>query len=136
MVRKGDILEEKFLPATKRQAEDIKKRWESFLHGEKPPLRPPEVPIPVDEQEEAHKVKIASVREKHEAALLKYPNVMGLTIGFKSRKNKPTKELCLVVLVEKKIGEETLAKEEIIPKEIDGVPTDVVEIGRVEILPA
>ncbi|UCH63558.1 MAG: hypothetical protein JSU77_03690 [Fidelibacterota bacterium] len=134
MVRKGGVIEEEFLPETRKQAEESKKRLASSLHGEKPPLRPQDVPISMGEEEEANNIRVASVREKYEETILKYPNVMGITTGFKSIRNKLTRELCLVILVEKKVGEETLAKEEIIPKEIDGVQTDVVEIGRVKIL--
>ncbi|GAH78338.1 unnamed protein product, partial [marine sediment metagenome] len=48
----------------------------------------------------------------------------------------PTRELGLVVFVEKKVEEEVklLSKRDIIPKEIDGEKTDVVEVGRIEAL--
>ena len=66
--------------------------------------------------------------------LLKYPNVVGYSNQLlpKIFKGTETKELAIRVYVIKKVPESNLKKEEIIPKRIDGIPTDVVETGKIE----
>lgn len=66
-------------------------------------------------------------------SLLKYPNVVGFSNQLMPRISKgvETKELAIRVYVIKKVPESQLKKEEIIPKSIDGVPTDVVETGKI-----
>lgn len=78
--------------------------------------------------------KISEVREKNEEALLRYPNVVGIDVSYKVKAGRPTNELCIVVYVDKKVAVEQLSASEIIPKEINGVKTDVVEVGRIEAL--
>jgi len=65
--------------------------------------------------------------------LLKYPNVVGFSNQLMPiiSKGVETKEFGIRVYVIKKVPESQLKKEEIIPKSIDGVPTDVVEIGKI-----
>jgi hypothetical protein len=79
--------------------------------------------------------KIAEVRARHEAELMRYPNVVGVGEGICTREGKPTGEPCLVVFVDRKIPPARLAKDEILPSRIEGVPVDVVEVGRIEALP-
>jgi len=69
---------------------------------------------------------------KHEAALLEYPNVIGVAAGIRTRRGKPTGEHCLVVYVNRKIPKSKLRATEVLPREIDGVPIDVVDVGAVE----
>lgn len=61
-------------------------------------------------------------------------NVIGVGVGMKQvgieRTNKPS----IVVFVEKKEKEENLPRGHAVPLKIDGVHTDVVEIGRVRLL--
>lgn len=53
------------------------------------------------------------------------PNVIGTGIGPKRVNGEPTDEIALIVLVETKADREELEDSELIPDEIDGVPTDV-----------
>jgi hypothetical protein len=76
--------------------------------------------------------RIAEVRARHEAELLRYPNVVGLATGMRMRRGAPTDEPCLVVYVERKLPPDQLAAGEQLPAELDGVPIDVVETGRVQ----
>ncbi len=78
--------------------------------------------------------QLISVKERHERYLLGKRNVTGVGIGFKKVKGKKTNELSIIVLVEKKLPETALKDEDIIEKELDGVPTDVQEVGKVKAL--
>lgn len=63
-----------------------------------------------------------------------YPNVTGVGIGYKRIDGKVTKELVVIVFVNKKLGKRYLSTESLIPKEItttDGkIKTDVVQSGE------
>ncbi|MFZ5634621.1 MAG: hypothetical protein ACOY40_17475 [Bacillota bacterium] len=61
-------------------------------------------------------------------------NVVGVGVGMKKVGMERTEQPSIVVFVEKKLKEEDLPREHIIPKKINGVPTDVIEIGRVRLL--
>ncbi len=71
------------------------------------------------------------VRKKHQAALLRRPNVVGVGVGLRKRAGASTGEVALVVLVSRKLPQAQLAQEDQLPKEIEGVPVDVQEIGEV-----
>jgi len=74
--------------------------------------------------------KLSDVRARHEDELLRYPNVVGVATGTRTRRGEPTEEACLVVYVERKVPAESLASGELLPAEIEGVPVDVVATGR------
>jgi hypothetical protein len=80
--------------------------------------------------------RIAEVRARHEAELLRYPNVVAIAEGFRTRRGAPTAERCLVVYVQRKVPASQLAAGARLPKRIEGVPIDVVEVGSIETLPA
>ena len=86
-----------------------------------------------DEAQEA--LKQAEVRTRHEAELLRYPNVVGVDEGIRTKDGVPTGERCLVVYVERKVPRDQLAEAEILPGEIEGVSVDVVETGEITPLP-
>ncbi len=56
-------------------------------------------------------------------------NVVGVAVGFKEDKTAQTGELAVVVLVERKLPLAALSAEDVIPKQIDGIRTDVLEVG-------
>ncbi len=58
-------------------------------------------------------------------SLLAKPNVIGVAIGLKNSVGDPS----VVVLVERKVPVAALTVAEAVPKEVDGVKTDVVEVG-------
>jgi hypothetical protein len=74
--------------------------------------------------------EVKRVKEKHEHALLKKSGVTGCGIGYRYINGKKTDMLCIVCYVKEKKPEEKLRKNDIIPKEIEGIPVDVVESGR------
>lgn len=62
--------------------------------------------------------------------LLAKPNVVGVAVGFKESKGESTGELSVVVLVEQKKPLAALSAEEMVPPSLDGMRTDVFEVGR------
>ncbi|MFN8058854.1 MAG: hypothetical protein U0Q12_06770 [Vicinamibacterales bacterium] len=74
----------------------------------------------------------ASARARHEAALMRLPNVVGI---FEGTKTVPGGRVpCVVVLVSEKIARHRLAPGDVIPDSLDGVPTDVVAVGSINAL--
>lgn len=114
-------------------AEDFSKRCEDYF-GEKAPREKPEEPE-VEERELAEIAEITEVMEEHEREIFKYENVVGVGAGFKTVKGKPTRDLGLKIFVEKKVPKAELLARGIVPEEIEGWKTDVVEVGRIEALP-
>jgi len=70
---------------------------------------------------------IKELRYAYGQKIKSYPNVKGLGVGFKYIKGKRTEIKCITVFVSKKVPLSELDPDEIIPKEIEGVPTDIVE---------
>ena len=77
-------------------------------------------------QEEIQKVKRLAALE-----FLRKANVVGVGIGYKEKRGLRTRDISLVVLVEKKLPLAALAKHDVIPPEIQGVITDVKQVGRI-----
>jgi hypothetical protein len=67
---------------------------------------------------------ISEVRQRHESRLLALPNVVGVSAETTERGD------VLLVLVSRKLPSSQLAAEEVIPQQIEGFPTEVVEIGE------
>jgi len=57
------------------------------------------------------------------------PNVLSVAVGSKWKRDVNTGEPCIVVFVKRKVPLSFLATDEVVPKEIDGVKTDVVELS-------
>jgi hypothetical protein len=70
----------------------------------------------------------------HRHSILKYPNVVGYsnTLKPKIKANKviPEKQ-CIRIYVARKVPKEQLKPDEVIPEEVEGMCTDVVEVGKV-----
>lgn len=60
------------------------------------------------------------------------PNVVGVGIGRKFKNDRETDELSIAVSVISKLEERKLREEEKIPRNIEGVPTDVDEVGVIQ----
>jgi hypothetical protein len=63
-------------------------------------------------------------------AFVKYPNVHAVGLGAKSIGGKITPGPAILVLVEKKLPLSQLKPEEVVPTEFEGVPTDLLQVGR------
>ena len=66
---------------------------------------------------------------EHEDQLLNKSNVVGVAVGYKESNGVLTDEVAVVVLVQEKKPVAALAAQDLIPKEIDGLKTDVIEVG-------
>lgn len=78
--------------------------------------------------------KVIAVKARHEASLLKKANVVGVGVGFRQKQDKLTDEIVLIVNVSRKLPADQIAPEDIIPREIEGVPVDVCQIGEIRAL--
>ncbi len=72
--------------------------------------------------------------DKYLDRILSLDNVVGVGQGYKEVGGKKTDEECVVVLVESKVDSNSLDKGNLIPQSIDNRKTDVVEVGKVELL--
>lgn len=64
--------------------------------------------------------------------LLSKANVVSVGIGYKTSKGQKTDKLSVICSVEQKKPKESLATKDLIPTEINGIPTDVVQSGIVK----
>ena len=71
------------------------------------------------------------VKEAYKHELLKIPNVVGVGVGYKIREGRITDEPAIMVYVTRKLPKQALRKEELVPEELDGIKTDVVEVGKI-----
>ena len=76
--------------------------------------------------------EVKRVQVQHKAMLLALPNVIGLGIGLKTVQGRRGDQLCLATLVRRKLPRAALEPEAIIPDEVDGIATDVLEVGDVQ----
>jgi hypothetical protein len=79
------------------------------------------------EDQERARAEVRPVKERVEDQLLRLPDVTGVDIRRKVTKGRETDRVAIVVSVRKKKPKSALSKDEVIPPEIDGIPTDVVE---------
>lgn len=74
---------------------------------------------------------ISQVRQKSQKSLFKKANVIGVGVGLKEVEGKETSDLSLKVLVQNKVPVSALSAKDTVPKEMDGVPTDVTPVGKI-----
>jgi len=79
-------------------------------------------------------MSIKQVKEKYTKKLKRKGNVNGVAIGEKFSGGVATGEEAITVFVEKKKPIAQLKKDDLIPKELKGYKTDVIEIGKVKAL--
>lgn len=75
--------------------------------------------------------QINSLKKTNQSELLKKRNVTGVGVGYKVTKGKQTDKLCIVVMVRKKVDVAQLAAQDVVPKDIEGIETDVIEVGDI-----
>jgi len=78
--------------------------------------------------------KYRHVLQKNRAALLRLPNVIGVGYGLKRVGMERTDRPSLIVFVEKKLPPREMSRGQAVPGTVDGLETDVIEIGRVRLL--
>jgi hypothetical protein len=57
------------------------------------------------------------------------PNVVGVGVGYRERGGRIVDELCVVAMVRRKLPASALKPDDLVPKLVSNVPTDVVEVG-------
>jgi hypothetical protein len=67
-----------------------------------------------------------------EDRLLSIPGVIHVSVGLKEKSGQVTDELCIRVYVGEKKDSENVPAAELVPIEIDGIPTDVNMVGEFE----
>ena len=78
--------------------------------------------------------RLRAVKAAHEANLMRKANVVGVGIGLRQREGKPTGEPVIVVSVTHKVPSSQLAPDDVIPRELDGIPVDVQAVGKLRAL--
>lgn len=80
--------------------------------------------------------KIHVTLQKNKKKLLSMKNVIGVGIGYKQSMAVTTgaPKMGVVVLVKHKLPETELEARHVVPKQIDGVITDVIEVGELRLL--
>lgn len=78
--------------------------------------------------EKAHMIK-----ESYREQLMSFPNVVGVGVGYRHAGGQRTDDIAVVVMVDRKIPLAQLDQHQVIPDEIEGVPVDVKEVGRIEV---
>ena len=71
--------------------------------------------------------QIVEVKHSHESELLSIEGVTAVDVGFKYTGGRRTDEIAIRVHVKKKIRRNKLNKNQLVPAEIEGVKTDVIE---------
>ena len=78
--------------------------------------------------------RVRTVKALHENELMSKANVVGVGIGLRQRAGQSTGEPAIVVSVTHKVPPSLVHPDDVIPSELDGVPVDVQEIGRLRAL--
>ena len=70
------------------------------------------------------------VRERYNDRLWKYDGVVSVGIGWKITGGRQIEEMAIVIGVEKKRHRSELSVEQLIPEEIEGIKTDIDNMGE------
>jgi hypothetical protein len=84
----------------------------------------------------ADRKDVQRARAANTSRLLNLPNVIGVGDGFRVTGGQRTDEVCVVVLVRRKVPRAGLKEQDVVPKRIEGVRTDVLEVGELRALPS
>jgi hypothetical protein len=76
--------------------------------------------------------QVRNIKTRYEDELLAKPNVVGIGVGMKVKEDQQTQEMALIVMVTQKVPASELAPEDRIPREVEGIPVDVKEVGEFE----
>lgn len=68
--------------------------------------------------------------------LLKHRNVVATGVGYKLEKGNKTDTASIICSVERKLPPAQLSASDLVPKMVNGIPTDVIESGRIRALQA
>jgi hypothetical protein len=74
--------------------------------------------------------RLRVVKATYEAELMRKANVVGVGIGLRQRGGEPTGEPVIVVSVTRKVPRRELVPDDVVPRELDGIPVDVQAVGE------
>jgi len=74
---------------------------------------------------------VQSVLQIHQDALMSKPNVVGVGIGLREVGGIRTETVSIVVLVSQKVPRAQLSAGAVLPTELEGIPVDVQEVGKI-----
>lgn len=77
----------------------------------------------------AQRDEAMQAKEANKEEILGMANVVGVGVGFKVVDHEMTDEVAVVVMVREKIARDGLPPGEVVPQRVNGVPTDVIEVG-------
>jgi len=84
-------------------------------------------------QQELQMENALDIQARHQDELLKLANVNMVGVGWIYKDGVKTGEIGLITNVEKKVDVSSLKSGDVIPREIDGVKTDVQQVGKLVI---
>ena len=70
------------------------------------------------------------IKSKYEKKLLQLANVVGVGVGYKLVGGQQTDTISVIANVVQKKPISQLARQDVVPAELDGILTDVQEVGR------
>ena len=73
--------------------------------------------------------EVTKVKERHREELLRLPNVTSVGVGAKVVAGEPKRVIAIKVYVAAKVPREQLTEAECVPKEVEGIPTDVEQLA-------
>jgi hypothetical protein len=80
--------------------------------------------------------EIVQAKEVSKDKLMGMQNVVGVGVGYKTKAGQQTDDFAIVVMVSRKLPLPALAPEAVLPKNVDGVNIDVIEVGELRALQA
>lgn len=80
--------------------------------------------------------RLGRILKRSRQSLLSLPNVVGVARGQKLVRGENTKQEALVVLVNQKVTLRDLRQQDVVPRALAGVTTDVIEVGELRLLEA
>ena len=74
---------------------------------------------------------VRRVKEKYIEQLMSLKNVVSVGIGRKKVQDRETDELAIIVGVTQKLPPSLIQNRDFIPRVLDGVKTDVIQVGKI-----
>jgi hypothetical protein len=78
--------------------------------------------------------KAKRIRRKYEDVLMGKMGVVGCAVGNKYVAGKRTDQICIICYVKEKKPEDQLSERDLVPRFIEGIPTDIIESGEIRAL--
>lgn len=87
---------------------------------------------PEESDRQAATERAQAVKRAYTSQLMAKANVVGVGVGFCMKGGERTGQVGLVVMVDHKLPRAQLSPADLIPREIEGVPVDVQEVGKIK----